>query len=725
MTGLIFLDWAVVAVSIFNTLMLTWLGLTVWLNAERRTGGVYLVCGGFFMGGAFFVSHSTILGHGLEYTSYGLDFWWRLAWIPAIAAPLTWYLAMLWYTGFWKAGHARQRLRRWSWGILMTILSMSLVGMLALANPFPSYQQAARLEPAATPLVAGIPRLILAYGLYNVYCIGLAIYALRHPEPSPRMMGDLARRRARPWLMTVSLALLLTSLLVAAVMGWIVHNTRLHTSGIYTDMAIPIACFDLVIDSVIGVAVIALGRAIVSYEVFAGRTLPRSGLFRHWYRAVILAAGYGVFVGWGLAIQLRPIYALMMTAMMITFFYALLSWDAYSERERYIERLQPFVASRRLYERLLAPAALSEAGAADDVDAQTPFRALCNDVLETRMAHLVALGPLASLVGSPLSYPEERGPEMGEAAGDRVFNNFVLKNIVAQFDSPQTMCVSFALAEGEAMWAVPLWSARGLIGVLLLGEKRSGGLYTQEEIEIARACGEHLIDTQAGAEMARRLMALQRQRLAESQVLDQRTRRMLHDEVLPGLHAAILHLSSEGPPAEAIAMLADTHHQIADLLHEMPTASAPEVAQLGLVGALRQVVDHELGDAFDDVQWQVQPEAEGRARAIPTLTAEVLFYAAREAIRNAARYGRGHDAALALHLHVSAAWEDALAVVIEDNGVGVGGARSRAEGCGQGLALHTTMMAVIGGTLAVESILGAYTRVTLTLPQEAWRVAIS
>ena len=39
---------------------------------------------------------------------------------------------------------------------------------------------------------------------------------------------------------------------------------------------------------------------------------------------------------------------------------------------------------------------------------------------------------------------------------------------------------------------MPLWSERGLIGMLLLGPKRDGGLYTQEEIEIARASGERL-----------------------------------------------------------------------------------------------------------------------------------------------------------------------------------------------------------------------------------------
>jgi hypothetical protein len=91
---------------------------------------------------------------------------------------------------------------------------------------------------------------------------------------------------------------------------------------------------------------------------------------------------------------------------------------------------------------------------------------------------------------------------------------------------------------------VPLWGERGLIGALLLGERRDGGLYSQEEIEIARAGGERLIDAQASAEMARRLMEIQRQRLAESQVIDRRTRRVLHDDVLPRLHTAMLLLQS-------------------------------------------------------------------------------------------------------------------------------------------------------------------------------------
>jgi signal transduction histidine kinase len=279
-------------------------------------------------------------------------------------------------------------------------------------------------------------------------------------------------------------------------------------------------------------------------------------------------------------------------------------------------------------------------------------------------------------------------------------------------------------AYDDARWAVPLWSERGLIGVLLLGEKRDGGLYTQEEIEIARASGERLIDTQASAEMARRLMALQRQRLAESQVLDRRARRVLHDEVLPQLHAALLSLNSpDSDRDDVVGLLGDVHRQLSDLLRDMPGAAAPQVARLGLIGALRQAVAGELAGAFEHVTWQIEPEAERHMQAIPPLAAEVLFYAAREAARNAARYGHGEDTARPLHLRVAAAWhhpsagsgEGGLEILVEDDGVGLGGTAGAERGSGQGLALHSTMLAVVGGSLVVESAPDVYTRIWLRL----------
>jgi len=61
------------------------------------------------------------------------------------------------------------------------------------------------------------------------------------------------------------------------------------------------------------------------------------------------------------------------------------------------------------------------------------------------------------------------------------------------------------------------------------------------------------MDSGASAEMARRLIALQRQRLAEGQVIDRRARRALHDEILPRLHTAMLSL--DGGTADQLQSL--------------------------------------------------------------------------------------------------------------------------------------------------------------------------
>ena len=235
------------------------------------------------------------------------------------------------------------------------------------------------------------------------------------------------------------------------------------------------------------------------------------------------------------------------------------------------------------------------------------------------------------------------------------------------------------------------------------------------------------MDLQASAEMARRLMILQRRQMAESQVVDRQARRVLHDDVLPSLHAAMLalgqadNLGSAAP--ESVALLSDAHRQIANLLHDLPSASAPEVARKGLLEALRQLVEGEMRQAFDTVEWRVGDAVQQYARRIPPLTAEVVFYAAREAVRNAARHGRGEQPSRKLHLCLAVDWQDGLRVLIEDNGVGIAAGQAAGEGSGQGLSLHSTMLAVLGGSLAVESIPGT-TRVRIILPASSLEALI-
>ncbi|MBW8010037.1 MAG: hypothetical protein FVQ83_02185 [Chloroflexi bacterium] len=708
MSNNFWLDWAGMTISLINTILLIWLGLTVLLNAERRTWGAWVAGGGLILGGFFFFGHSAILGFGLDNPSRGLNFWWSVGWVPVVALPFVWYVIMLWYAGFWGDSNTSLYRRQKSWFVFTILLAILLFGIFFLANPLSSYEDIGNLDSISSPNLFGIPAVILLYPVYIMLNIALSLDALRRPGPTERVMGDLARQRARPWLIATSLALLLVSLLVATVIIWILQNsggTRLLFRQAYI-----VAWFDLSIELLIGAATITLGQAIVAYEIFTGKALPRRGSLRQWRRAIILAVGYGALVSWSLANNIRPIYSLLLTTLLMTIFYALLSWRSYTERERYIKNLRPFVSSQGLFDQILTKPLNSPT----EIDLQTPFEALCKDVLGTQRAFLIAVGSLAPLVGSHLTYPNYLTADFDS-----------MSQIVRLFDSPQPSWVAINPQQySGATWAVPLWSERGLIGILLLGEKRDGGLYTQEEIEIAQTSGERLIDTKASSEISQRLMVLQRQRLAESQLIDQRTRRVLHDEVLQQLHAAMLKLVSEqskpnGGTSEVIEMLAGAHNQISNLLRDMPTTTLPEISKLGLVGALRKVVEEEFGIAFEEVYWNVEPLAERETQDISSLTAEVLYYAAREAIRNAARHGSQGKGNRPLHLKISVMQNvkyGGIEMQIEDDGMGVKAGAIDNSSSGQGLALHSTMMAVVGGELVFESLPGEYTRVSLTLP---------
>ena len=710
MSDILLLDWAIMAISLFNTILLTWLGLTVVFNADRRDWGVWIATVGLLLGALFFVSHTAIVGLGLTQLSWrNMIFWWTAGLFPAILLPFAWYVIMLWYAGFWIVPHTQLRQRQKVW--LSLITGMLFFGLVALATgvfllAFPSRT----LDPLRGFIrysIAGIPLLAVGYSIYVILCIGLSLDALRQPGASRRVMGLEARRRAQPWLSSASLALLVISLLVTGVMLWIVQDSRQRTFlEIYLEAQLTIAILDLLISSIIAVVIVLLGRAVVSYEVFTGKTLPRGGLRRQWRQAVLLAAGYGIAIGGTIAIQLRPLYSLLLTAMLMTFFFAMVSWRTFAERERYIAHLRPFVVSNRLVEQLIAQSDPQE------VDFVAPFYALCADVLDAQVAYLAALGPMAPLVGPPVSYPTSAKllPP--------------LANLTTRFKGAKNEMISLNPEEfGAAIWAIPLWSERGLSGVLLLGEKSDQGLYTQEEIEIARVISERLIDTHASAEMSRRLMEIQRQRLAQSQIIDQKTRRVLHDDILPDIQAALIALSGEkagengrsaSKTTRALSLMTDAHKQISDLLHDMPTTTAPEVARLGLITAFQRIVQNDFSTVFDAIHWDISPEAETVAAELPTLTAEVIFYAAREVVRNAAKHGRGGMAERPLTLTIAMQQQDQFIITVMDDGVGLG--NSNTSGSGQGLALHSTMMAVVGGSIVVDTTAHEFTRVILSVP---------
>ncbi len=697
------LDWALIATSLFNTVGLLWLGLTVLLNAERRSWGTWVAGGGLLCGAAFFVGHTAVVGRVLGTFSGEMEMWWRLGWLMLLAAPYLWYLVMAWYSG---ALH-RPVGRRW-------LIAVSAVGLVALAtlllfDPLPAYQEVVGRGFVPLFAIGPLPAVVLVYPVYSVLCTLFALAVLHAPTDSERFMGVEARRRARPWLVAATWMLLTVGFAVGTAATWVLQQVRQgELPGMSARVLTVIIVFDLFIVLLIAVAMILIGQAVVAYEIFTGKALPRGELRRQWRRALSLAAGYSLTVGWsmsGAGIPEQPIYHLLIATVVMTVFFALLGWRSFEERERVLGSFRPFVVGQRLFDGLLRPVERAPGAVAEG--ASVPFLALCGELLGAKSAYLVPLGSLATLAGPPLALPPEATPPLHAVA-----------TLSAELAAAPPLCLSVEPATfGGAVWAVPLLGERGLIGMLLLGPKRDGGLYTEEEMALARSAAERLVDGQAGAEMARRLVALQRRRLAEDQLLDRRTRRLLHDEVLPQIHAAILE-GAEGPLLRA--QLSAIHKQISNLLHDLPPAVGPELERHGPLAALRRAVEGELAGAFDRLDWAIEPAAETAARTLAPLQAEALYYAAREATRNAARHGRGNDGARRLALRVVARCRTMpdgsplVEVAVIDDGVGLALARPIESG-GAGLALHSTILAILGGSLTVESTPSG-TQVTVSVP---------
>ncbi len=682
MTSVPLLDWALLSVSLFNTITLFWLAVTILLNAARRAWGVWLVGGGLLAGAIFFVSHTAILGMGRNVFDADVEFWWRFGWPPLILLPLSWNVATLWFTGYWESGQTSSPTRRIGLAATLAFAAL-LVILLLFADPLPSFGQLALLNLFNPLSIAGVPVIIIALPLYILLCIGLSVINLQTPAPAPAI-GQDARRRARPWLVAASISLLTISLLVTALIFYVVLQAR--TAGLRPALEGLVAWADLTISALVSAAILFVGQAVVAYEVFSGAILPRRGLARGWRRVIILAAGYGIATGAALALDLHPIYGLLTTALLMTLFFALLLWRSFQERERLLAQLAPFVASQGVYNQMVNASPFDQAQGKPREPGTPAFSALCEEILGANLGYLIPTGPLAQLAGAS-AFPEGAvSPSL---------------DLIPPFFPDDWFCRIDPPLHAGAVWAVRL---KG--GLLLLGDKQDGGLYALEELEVARAAAERLLDTAASAELARRLVDLQRQRLAATQVADRRTRRALHDDILPQLHTVLLSLP---PGTEAAQPLAELHRQIADLLREMPAATAPEFARTGMLAALRLVAEGELAGAFDSVDWQVAPEVEEAARRLPALSAEVAFHAAREAMRNAARHARGETP---LHLTISAESGDELWIAIEDNGLGLPPENQP----GSGMALHGTLLAVVGGRWESGARVGGGTVVRITLP---------
>ena len=172
------------------------------------------------------------------------------------------------------------------------------------------------------------------------------------------------------------------------------------------------------------------------------------------------------------------------------------------------------------------------------------------------------------------------------------------------------------------------------------------------------------------------------------------------------------------------------HRSISDLMRDSRPNVPQRMEQGGLVAALQAVLDADLAGEFSAVEWHVDQGAGEAVGRLPLFVSEVVYFAGRELLRNAARHGRGGDSARPLHLTVALEQNDGLRLVVEDDGVGLShpasgtgrrhlmGQGHLTGGTGSGLRFHSAMLAAGGASLEVVSLPGCGTRGGIVFPEE-------
>jgi hypothetical protein len=395
----------------------------------------------------------------------------------------------------------------------------------------------------------------------------------------------------------------------------------------------------------------------------------------------------------------------------------LFTWRSYQDQQTFVTGLRPFVASLQLSDRLLGgqPSALPEA--------ERLLAALCEEALGAG--------------GATLTLASDSGQ----------------RPAVIAYRSPHARARPAGRDDAASGYELTLQTAHGPAGVLRLEPKIDGSVYSAEEIDLARAAAERLIDTEAGERVVGILMGLLRHRLAEVKILGTRRERVILDDVLPRLRSALSRLEHANhagtDPSEhvslsradrdlGVAALTEAQRELSNLL-ETAVPINPALERKGLARALRDAVEAELAGQFDRVDWRVDEALEktGPPELVSGIAAEVAYYAVLEAVRNAAIHGRGGEHDRPLNLILTLRLGQGLWAIVEDDGVGLllsrllhvnpESAGRAAEPAapqaigGRGLLFHSTMLAVLGGYLSVLSRPQGGCRVEIWLPEAALR----
>lgn len=691
MSGQFFLDWPALALSLLDAFLLCWLGFTILLEADRRSVGVWLSADGLFLGAVFFIAHTAILRNGVPWNNPLVNFWWRAGWWPLILSPFAWYCVILWYSGYWDDATSQLHRRQAPWFGLMLVSTAGLLGWMLLADPLPDLGS----RSASISEFAG---LAILFPIYIFLCVLLALNAILRPGPTSRLVGHEARRYARPWLTASTLILLFVCLLVAFALVWGLrtYESEYQWNTLTYQVFVPLTGLDILIEILITIAILLIGQAAMVYEVFSSIPLPRSSLRKRWIFAIRSGSLFAFVFSAVLIFFARPEAAYLIFIPFLAGALTLQNRFSAREQEQGIDQLRALTSPQQNYEKIF----LNPSASASKADILADFKMICQHVVRTNQALVVPAGVLTNFLPENIRFPEDSiVPSEPVVDFDRLENR----------DQPRSLNPQ---KSNGFCWAIPLVSSRGVDGWLYIGDRTGGGFYTQEEIEITRAAIERWMDNQAAAEIARRLVNLQQQKLIETRLLDQKARRVLHDEVLPLLHTALL----ANPQSEVSDQISAAHRQISRLLRNAPSPPPVDIAQNGLISVIRKTAQNEAALLHANLVFEADPQIDRITAALSPEAAETVYYAVRECLRNIEKHNQSNETQ-PLEITIRIVVDGMLQITIENTGTADETSRDfRLTTTGQGLLLHNALLAVFGGGIRLTRRENGSTLVTLTLP---------
>ncbi|MFL5696890.1 MAG: ATP-binding protein, partial [Ktedonobacteraceae bacterium] len=510
---------------------------------------------------------------------------------------------------------------------------------------------------------------------------------------------------------------------------------------------------DMLAIGAVALIILLVGYCVVRHGILIERPLARRGFFEQWRGIVIVATAVAIFIALLVTFTRSPLGSLLLITSLATGVYALFTWSSYTAHDRYIALLGPFLRSTNVRHWLNTDLQKTEQGLED------LFFHLCRDALAVQCARLTVMAGSVrrtfnyrwpegareqSLYTAPKLTPKFRHGASSIRAGK---GNLAPARVQLTINGQPMIC-----------WVLPIYDELGLVAMLYLGPREDGGAFTDEDMNLAHACGQRILDALGDHEAMQAVAGLLRRRIVDVKLLGAQQRRILHDDILPQMHLALLRLetlrsfihsdSSASLPSpqedvdtptpgqvldEAVDMISDAHRRLAALMRATAPGAPHRLERDGLMDAICAMLQQDFQHAFDEVEWCVSEEtAHYIDEVTPPAIAELIFAAVQEALRNAARHARGTDVHRRLRLTLKASCsqpdsqpgshpEPNLEVVVADDGVGIISASSSTTGTGGGLLTHSALLAIAGGSLTVKSAPGEGVTVRIVLPAESLR----